>query len=178
MDNMPSIAITGTPAVGKTAVSALLGLQGWEVATVAELAKLYMCEGKFDELMDSLEIDIHKLSEQYDSTSLENTIIDGHLSHFLDVDAIVILRCAPEVLRTRLTSRGYDEVKINANVEWEMVAGTWSEILEFEINKPILELDSSQFSPEQIAFMITEWLDDDYTLPEGDDSSAIDWLAD
>jgi len=58
------------------------------------------------------------------------------------------------------------------------VAGTWSEILEFDINKPILELDSSQFSPEQIAFMITEWLDDDYTLPEGDDSSAIDWLAD
>tara|TARA_B100001741_G_scaffold183065_1_gene150737 strand:- start:1139 stop:1705 length:567 start_codon:yes stop_codon:yes gene_type:complete len=170
---MVSIAITGSPAVGKTTVSQLLASQGWEVLTVSELAKQFECQGEFDESMDSLEIDVHKLSEEYCPNGDNDIIIDGHLSHFLDVDAIVILRCKPDKLRDRLYARGYTEAKVNANVEWELISGTWAEILEFEINQPILELDITNDSPSDSISKINSWIDSGF---ETSHQGKIDWL--
>tara|TARA_B100001540_G_C15605703_1_gene550653 strand:+ start:168 stop:734 length:567 start_codon:yes stop_codon:yes gene_type:complete len=170
---MVSIAITGSPAVGKTTVSQLLASQGWEVLTVSELAKQFECQGEFDESMDSLEIDVHKLSEEYCPNGDNDIIIDGHLSHFLDVDAIVILRCKPDKLRDRLYARGYTEAKVNANVEWELISGTWAEILEFEINQPILELDITNDSPSDSISKINSWIDSGFETPQ---QGKIDWL--
>ncbi|DAC61456.1 MAG TPA: kinase [Candidatus Poseidoniales archaeon] len=170
---MVSIAITGSPAVGKTTVSQLLASQGWEVLTVSELAKQFECQGEFDESMDSLEIDVHKLSEEYCPDGDNDIIIDGHLSHFLDVDAIIILRCQPDKLRDRLDARGYAEAKVNANVEWELISGTWAEILEFEINQPILELDVTNDSPSDSISKIIDWIDSGFEVSQ---QEKIDWL--
>ena len=49
--------------------------------------------------MDSQEIDIHRLSDMFEHEPNKQVIIDGHLSHFLTVDGIVILRCQPELLQ-------------------------------------------------------------------------------
>ncbi len=174
---MVSIAITGSPAVGKTTISNLLESQGWSVKSVAELAKFFDCEGDFDEVMDCIEIDIHKLAEKYITDTDNNVIIDGHLSHFLDVDAIIVLRCDPAKLRARLESRDYSEAKINANVEWELIAGTWSEIAEFEIDVPILELDSSALTSEEIAEKVLAWVNIDFKDNSTTISNAIDWLS-
>jgi adenylate kinase len=76
----------------------------------------------------------------------------GHLSHLLEVDAIVLIRCHPDVLKQRLEDRGYNEAKVRANVEWEMIAGTWSEILEFELDVPVLEVDAGLATSEELAF--------------------------
>ena len=107
----------------------------------------------------------------------DDVIIDGHLSHFLDVDAIIVLRCAPAKLRARLESRGYDEAKVNANVEWELIAGTWSEIAEFEINVPILELDSSTLPSEELVEKVLGWVNADFKDNRTTISNAIDWLS-
>ena len=170
---MVSIAITGSPAVGKTTVSQLLTSQGWEVLTVSELAIQFECQGEFDEAMDSQEIDVHKLSEEYYPDGDNDIIIDGHLSHFLDVDAIVILRCQPDKLRDRLDARGYNDAKINANVEWELISGTWSEILEFEMSQPILELDVTNDSPTDSISKISDWINSGF---ETSQQEKIDWL--
>ena len=172
---MPSLAITGSPAVGKTTVAQLMGQQGWEVLSVSELAKTFDCQGVYDEAMKSQEIDIHKLAEEFLPGANKQQLIDGHLSHFLSVDRIVLLRCEPGELRQRLKARGYDDAKITANVEWELLAGTWAEIIEFDITQPILELDASKLSAEQVVNAISTWLTDDLdsTLPE----NAIDWLG-
>ncbi len=174
---MVSIAITGSPAVGKTTISNLLEGQGWSVKSVAWLAKSNDCEGDYDELMDCVEIDIHKLADKYVVDADDDVIIDGHLSHFLDVDAIIILRCEPAKLRARLESRGYNEAKINANVEWELIAGTWSEIIEFEIEAPILELDSSTLTSEELAGKVVAWINNDFKTRSTTISNAIDWLS-
>ena len=174
---MVAIAITGSPAVGKSTVSQVLKGQGWDVLSVRELAKQYDCEGDFDKTRDSLEIDVHKLSECYQPVDDEDVIIDGHLSHFLDVDAIIILRCDPEQLRSRLEMRGYDERKINANVEWELLSGTWSELMEFDIDVPILELDCTDMPPTKAAEEILAWKNSDFAVKNVEKITAIDWLS-
>ena len=174
---MVVIAITGSPGVGKTTISNMLASQGWKVNTVAELAKTFDCEGDYDELMGCVEIDIHKLAERFLMEPNDNVIIDGHLAHFLAVDAIVILRCEPSQLRARLESRGYPQSKINANLEWELIAGTWSEIVEFDIDVPILELDSSTLSAEELIKRLLDWIDGDFKHNSTIISNAIDWLG-
>ena len=95
----------------------------------------------------------------------------------MDVDAIIILRCEPAKLRTRLESRGYSESKVNANVEWELIAGTWSEIAEFKIDAPILELDSSNLSSEEIVAKVNNWINSDFKIDLVTISNAIDWIS-
>lgn len=174
---MVVIAITGSPAVGKSTISNLLSSQSWKVKSVAELAKSLDCEGEYDDLMGCVEIDIHKLAEKFVPSLDDNIIVDGHLSHFLEVDAIIILRCEPTKLRTRLESRGYLEAKVNANVEWELIAGTWSEIAEFEIDVPILELDTTTSTAEELLEVINFWIEGNFTSNLTMISDAIDWLA-
>ena len=172
---MSIIAITGTPGVGKTTIVELFSDANFTIISVKDLAKQYSCEGEFDEATQSMDIDIHRLAEQFEAGSLGNTIVDGHLSHLLDVDAIIILRCEPSMLQERLAKRGYSEQKITANVEWEMIAGTWSEIIEFELNQPILELDTTNCEPEEIYEEITQWINDGYS--QDSTHPRIDWLA-
>ena len=69
-------------------------------------------------------------------------IIDGHLSHYLEVDAVAILRCEPSILRERLNRRGYPEWKIESNVEWEIIGSSWSDIE----NEHVAEFDTSSKS--------------------------------
>ena len=95
----------------------------------------------------------------------------------MEVDAIIVLRCEPEKLRIRLESRDYSEAKVNANVEWELIAGTWSEIVEFEISTPILELDSSMLLPEEMVVRVKSWVDSDFTTDLATISNAIDWIS-
>ena len=99
------------------------------------------------------------------------------MSHFLDVDAIIILRCDPEQLRSRLEMRDYDERKINANVEWELLSGTWSELMEFDIDVPILELDCTDMPPAKAAEEIVAWKNSGFALKNIEKIAAIDWLS-
>lgn len=172
---MSIIAITGTPGVGKTTIAELFSEGDFTILSVKDLAKQYGCEGDFDESTQSMDIDIHRLAEQFESNLLDDAIVDGHLSHFLEVDGIVILRCNPSVLQERLVKRDYSESKIKANVEWEMISGTWSEIIEFELEQPILELDTTNSSPTEIYEQIIKWVNEGYS--QDSMTARIDWLG-
>ncbi len=177
MDQRITIAITGTPGTGKTTLcEALSG--SFSVLSLQELAEEYGCLDVVDSSDDSAPLDIHLLAEKWQDEGDGVTFIDGHLSHLLEVDAIVVLRCNPVQLKQRLASRAYSESKIAANVEWELLSGTWSELLEFEIEAPILELDSTSLTIEEMRFQIVEWLENkcpSLTLEESS-SQAIGWM--
>ncbi len=174
---MPSIAITGTPGVGKTTIVELFKQDNFDTFSILELAKQHDCLGEFDEVMQSREIEIHKLSELLDFSDAINTAIDGHLSHFINVQAIVILRCKPSILQDRLSQRGYDQAKITANVEWEMLAGTWSEVIEFELSQPILEIDMTEITPNEAYTAIIDWIKHDFMMTSNNQLvPRIDWL--
>jgi len=177
MDERASIAITGTPGTGKTTLCEALS-ESFSVLSLQELAEQYGCLGTVDAADDSAPLDIHLLAEKWHDDGEGITFIDGHLSHFLEVDAIIVLRCNPVQLKQRLESRAYSPTKIAANVEWELLSGTWSELLEFEIEAPILELDSTSLTIEEMQSQIVEWLENQcpsLSLAESS-SQAIGWM--
>ena len=125
--------------------------------------------GPIDSEEGAREIDIHALSSALGAIK-GPLIIDGHLSHLLNVDAIAILRCEPSVLRTRLEQRSYPTWKVESNIEWELIGGTWAEV---EIQN-VAEFDSSSKNIDDLWNNIREWI---YSgLPRL--APFVDWIND
>ena len=142
---------------------------GWKVVTVEELAHDNGLLGEFDIEEQAKEIDIDKL--RHVLGPIEGPlIIDGHLSHHLQVDAIVILRCEPSILRKRLHERGYPEWKIESNVEWEIIGSSWPEIE----NGNISEFETTFAEEDLVWSRIEEWIEAGYPsiVP------TVDWMED
>ena len=173
------IAITGTPGCGKSTLCDELMVNGHAIRTVLDLAREHDCLGDQDPTDGAAPIDVHKLAEVWDEVPEGLVFIDGHLSHLLDVDAVILLRCHPDQLRLRLEQREYSEAKVRANVEWEMLAGTWSEMLEFELEAPVLELDATEHTTPALLEEIMIWIEGDCPSDGVEESAreAIDWLA-
>ena len=112
------------------------------------------------------------INQKWEDAPLKAELIDGHLSHNLPVDAVVLLRCEPEIIRRRLNERGYPKLKVEANVEWELLGGAWNEK---ENDAPWVEFDTSKDGPEVIAANILNWISDGFkpTSPE----DVIDWVS-
>ncbi len=183
------IALTGTPGTGKSAICSILSGKGHTILSVLELAKAHDCVVAVDPDRGSKELDIDRLAkalasndckEPYlenaswkTSSSLINTeksrvperagrhvVVDGHLSHLLPLDGILLLRCRPDVLEERLVAREWPKLKVQENLEAEVLGVIAGEIMEnIESTPLILELDTSNTLPEHAAAAILETLD-------------------
>ena len=129
------VGLTGTPGTGKTSITRVLS----ELAltrSVSDLADERGFLGLPEPEEGVKEIDIDNLVSSLEGEWVTEpdglTIIEGHLAHNLPCDAVVVLRCDPDILRSRLEKRGYPERKINDNVEWELMGacGTSSKKME------------------------------------------------
>lgn len=153
-----SIGVIGTPGCGKTTLCSKLGLP---VISMKNYAEENDCLGKIGE-DGAAEIDVEKLSAIWKNPATL-TLIDGHLAHFIPVDALIVVRCKPSELRVRLSERGYSEEKIRANVEVEMLGGPWNDLLDDV--RPIYEGKG-----------VEDWISagcPHHTTPD----IAIDWLS-
>ena len=146
------ICITGTPGTGKTAVAK-------ELSVITGLAYVDLNKWLLSHLPHSYDSQRH--SFVIDESKLSNIhidgIVDGHLSHFCDCDAIVLIRCPDqkEHLR-RMKNKGFDPEKAQENMEAELMEVIAEEAR--QTGKPLLELDASEKPPERIATMIASWL--------------------
>lgn len=134
------VAITGSPGTGKSTLAKQLTGLGIQVRTIEAIAldveALSLQNGQ-------QEIDTSKL-KNWTQSGTETCVIDGHLSHYCPIDAVIVLRCNPKNLRQRLNDReGYGPEKIESNVEWELLAGVWSELLMLHPSVKVLELDTT-----------------------------------
>lgn len=172
------LAVSGTPGVGKTQLCQQLGQAGWSVHSLVALAEEHGCLGDTDEADGAAPIDIHRLADEWEGPKTGLHAVDGHLAHFLDVDGVVLLRCHPETLRQRLEGRRYPPSKVQANAEWELMAGHWSELLEFELDVPVLELDAGAQDTASLLAAVIDWVDDGLVSEPLEEAalSAIDWL--
>ena len=96
--------------------------------------------------------------------------IDGHLSHNLPVDSVILLRCRPDVLESRLKNRNWSEEKIVENVECELLSTIAGE-LDDKIST--IEIDTTNMKTSEIWGEVNEWLNEErktQMLP-------IDWIA-
>jgi len=155
------LAVTGTPGTGKTSVCKLLSLLGYEVLDLKTIIlEKNLCSG-YSEESDSLEIDIDVIRDHFHQNPPGNnerwTIIESHLSHYIEVDGIVLLRCDPRELEKRLGQRDYSAEKIRENVESEMVDVIAMEVI--ERNLPSIEIDTTGFEKEEVADLIIKFIE-------------------
>ncbi|WP_297512686.1 adenylate kinase family protein [Thermococcus sp.] len=141
------IAVTGTPGAGKTTVSKLLAQKlGYEYVSLRD----YAIEKGIGEMKgDELEVEVDELAYNFERDFKgKDVVVDGHLSHFLNTDLVVVLRAHPRLIGERLTERGYSREKIGENVEAELVDVILVEAL--EENENVIEVDTTGKTPEEV----------------------------
>ncbi|WP_183546483.1 adenylate kinase family protein [Methanococcus maripaludis] len=173
------IAITGTPGVGKSTVSKLLfeklQLKGKDIACI-NITEIVSKEGFYlekDVEMDSFVVDFDKLNDYIQSIKTEDLILDGHVSHYLNPDYIVVLRANPLLIKNRLESRKYLPKKVKENVEAELLDVCLIESIEKNDESKIFEIDCSEKSPEDIVNEILMFLDS-----KNPEYGNVSWLED
>ncbi|WP_011977167.1 adenylate kinase family protein [Methanococcus maripaludis] len=173
------IAITGTPGVGKSTVSNLLFEKlksgGKDIACI-NITEVVSKNGLYlekDIEMDSYVVDFDKLNKYIQSVGTEDLILDGHVSHYLNPDYIIVLRANPLLIKNRLESRNYSSEKVKENVEAELLDVCLVESIEKNDESKIFEIDCSEKDPEKIVNEILMFLD--LKNPE---YGNISWLED
>jgi adenylate kinase len=122
------VIITGTPGVGKTTLAtALVKKRKYERV---DLHKVYtQISEKYDQQKQCYIIDQTKLVQLIEKrckrTLTKGLVIDSHVTHFLPaamVDLCVVLSCSDlKLLRQRLEKRKYAIVKVQENLEAEIM---------------------------------------------------------
>jgi adenylate kinase len=142
------VALTGTPGTGKTTVSNHLDTD----LDVVHLNELIESEGLYtevDEERDSKVADLEAVREWLDGR--EDVVVESHLAHLLDVDRVVVLRCAPADLEIRLTERGEPERKAQENAESEALDVILGESVQVHGESNVYEIDTTDRNPEAVA---------------------------
>jgi adenylate kinase len=174
------IALTGTPGTGKSAVAEELRRLG---EAVHDLNALALGKGfvlRRDRKRDSAEIDIGKLKRYCDRIPRGegNMFLESHLSHYLDVDWAIVLRCKPSVLRRRLARRGYPDEKIRENSLAEALDSITVEAVESLGERKVLEVDTTGKKAPAIALTIQKLVHDRFRAAARFRPGRIDWSED
>lgn len=148
--------MTGTPGTGKSTAALALANAGWKVLEVNELARKYGLLKNKDLARDSYELDPVDLQEALRSEGFTDGILVGHLSHLLDVNLIIVLRCHPSLLAERLSGRGWPPAKVRENALAEALDVILAESV--DSSAPVCEVDTTEMRPEETVQAISSIL--------------------
>jgi len=154
-----SIGVTGTPGTGKKSVSRILAHE------------LGLKPSSLNDLADGLRL-VDRRSGEVDTAALRTrisrlrdkggTVYFGHLLPYVlapeALTKVVVLRCEPDVLKERLTERGYPAGKLIDNVEAELIGLVSSDAFAAYGDTKTLELDTTHTSPKEAALNIAKVL--------------------
>jgi adenylate kinase len=153
---MTIIGITGTPGTGKTAIASCLREKGEQVIDLNRYINDNGLKERFDKKRDTYNVDVNKLNGSLKRSVPKdgNVFLDGHLSHFLDCDIVIVIRCDPSVLHDRLKKRNYAPSKITENVQAEALDVILCESMDSNAN--VFEIDNTSCTTEQAASMVLD----------------------
>lgn len=169
---MVRYALTGTPGTGKTTITNALNKK------TLHLSELYSEVSEEKTISDEWLIDIEKLNEVFHKKKGDAFIVEGHLSHTLkDVEKVVVLRCDPNVLKSRMKKRNYSESKIKENLEAEAIGVIYSEAIEIFDESTVAQLDTTHCTSEQAAEILEQFFEGKVKLDETIDYSEriMEW---
>lgn len=149
------IALTGTPGTGKTTIGKILrDRYGLKVVDLNEVIRAHQYYAGWDENRDCMIVDLEALRAHPFS---EDLVLEGHLSHNLLVDRVIVLRTNPVALRRRLQQKAFSDKKINENVEAEILDVILVEAFAQHGNN-VYEVDSTgtQSESAQLVWEITQ----------------------
>lgn len=152
---------------------------------IIDLHKLIMDEKLYtgrDEIRDTCIADMERLKVRVlelikQTPDGMDTVMEGHISHYLPSDVIIVLRAAPVALRKRLGKRreySFDKVKENSDAEALdviLVESVESSDRVFEINTTDMNLVSVVKSVVEIIESLKKG-----NLPEEYLPGKINWL--
>ncbi|MFB6071308.1 MAG: adenylate kinase family protein [Halanaeroarchaeum sp.] len=142
------LAVTGTPGTGKTTATDRLQT----ASSVVHLNEVIESEGLYtdvDEERESLIADLDAIGDRL--ADRDDGVVESHLAHYLDVDAVVVLRCEPTVLVTRLRDRGVDDAKARENAESEALDVILAEAVDRHGQDAVYEIDTTDATPDEVA---------------------------
>ncbi len=190
------ISVTGTPGTGKTSVIEYIRNNPAcrDKFLIIDLNRLIIDEQIYedrDESRDTLNVDIEKIRLRitaiireiagFDSrTDVEisrDTIIEGHLSHFLNPDLIIVLRARPDILMKRLENRKYSYAKVLENADAEALDAILIESVEESDN--VFEIDTTEKDIANVAdsvlYIIEAFRREDKDALKDFKPGKIDW---
>ncbi|MCL5782950.1 MAG: AAA family ATPase [Candidatus Thermoplasmatota archaeon] len=147
------ICLTGIPGSGKTTVAAILRSRGIRVMNVSDLPGFTECNEE-----DGVDIDC--LRSKITSYVTDNEVIEGHYSHLLPCEAVIILERAERNVEQSLRGRGYSSEKISDNIDALRSDIIFSESLEYLPSPRIFRVSIEENFPgiaaEQCIRIITQ----------------------
>jgi adenylate kinase len=173
----PNIIVTGTPGCGKTShcqsllsqLNENLGEQKYNHYSISDVAKERKCIDSYDERLDTSVVDEDKLLDSLEP-DLENggALVDWHCCEIFPerlIDLVVVLHTDNSILYDRLTKRGYKDVKIQENIDCEIMDVIGQEARDSYIPEIVIELNSNtveemEENVERIAAWATNWVSD------------------
>ena len=168
------ISISGTPGTGKTTIARMLARHGASVIAIKSmLNEIPSC---WDKERKTKIVDVKDLqravSKKIDRKRLN--IIDGHLSHLLDADIVIVLRCRPDLLRKRLAAKKWGSSKIAENVMAEILGIIAAEALAAKAKK-VVEIDTSRMKPGRAVDLVKKLLNN--CAMQNKYRQRIDWTG-
>ncbi len=165
-------ALTGTPGTGKTSISKNLNKE------IIHLSDLYPNSSEGRNQNGEWIIDLDKLNKLTQEKLRDDTIIEGHLSHFIDnIDQIIVLRCDPRELRRRMEMRDYNIEKIEENLEAEAIGLIYSQALEINNGIDVFQHDTTKLSVDESITILRDFFEGNIKLDETIDYSEriMEW---
>ncbi len=168
------ISISGTPGTGKTNIARRMAKH--MDANLISLKTLRV-PYEYDKPRKTRIVSIKGLQSVANKRVIRDriNIIEGHLSHLLKADVIIILRTNPIALEKRLKMRNWSDKKIKENAMAEFLDEITIEAIEKHGRKKVFEIDTSK-KKEQSVFKIAEEII--RKRPAEYKAGKIDWSKD
>ena len=165
------VAITGTPGTGKSSVCEVLAKRGYVIVDLDEIARREGLIVGRDDKRGTDEVDVDALRKGL-RIPAKVAFLKSHYSHEMDANLVVVLRCRPSVLRTRLEARGWPAEKVRENVEAEAIDVILQEAV---ARLPfVFEVDTTTATPEETAVAVLAILQG---KTRGHEPGSVDWAS-
>lgn len=168
------VVVTGTPGTGKTtAVNQVT--TDLDIVHGNLIIEQESLPTTHDPERDSAIVDLDAFVDHF--AGRDNLLVESHLSHHLPADRVIVLRCHPRELKTRLLDRGEPESTAAENAESEALDVILTEAVTEHGKEAIYEIDTTDQPPAVVATAIERVIQGDRE-PSAGTVSYLDYITD
>ncbi len=149
------VAVTGTPGTGKTTATERLAADADVDLEVIHLNDVIREKGFTtgrDDQRDTLVTDIDAVADWL--AGREDVLFESHLAHHFPADRVVVLRCHPEEVESRLRHRGEPAPTVAENAESEALDVVLAEAVDRHGEERVYEVDTTDLDPTGVTAAI------------------------